>query len=516
MSALEQEVGIDYLTLDAIAGAGFRSTADTDELSQYVKDALGFGAFNIPARLAIARSLSLSDAPPKSLAEPGRSIKGETLFGTGPDLAAWVSLIIEHHGKTPSTLKELQGIVTAHWARGMKRIAEDVRAADADSTEFWRRLAESSLPATASDQNPGQSGAGDSARTAEGPISLRLGEVGRDVGTQEEVGWTINAPGGSPHSAFMGGVGSGKTRTAAFVLRSIASHGPVPIIAFDFKGDMSDKYNALDQAFGATVVSPPNQPIPLDVFALADRSKNSVVTTAQRLRDSLSNLKQTKFGDLQKRRLNDALEASLLAHNPCTLPHIKDALVDVYAEQGAKEDGAVAALVDLCRLPLFEPRMSPAEFFSKSWIISLPASVPELVRVAVVSLLTDALERHINSLGDSSTDEEGNRALRSLCVIDEAHKILGARLPGLANLIRLGRSKGAAVMLISQRPDDFEGEDDDFLSEMGLIVCFSTNAKDNAVKRILGQGASLTTLKKGEALIKQRGDSKSRKILAWE
>ena len=71
-------------------------------------------------------------------------------------------------------------------------------------------------------------------------------------------------------------------------------------------------------------------------------------------------------------------------------------------------------------------------------------------------------------------------------------------------------------MLISQRPDDFEGEDDDFLSEMGLIVCFSTNAKDNAVKRILGQGASLTTLKKGEALIKQRGDSKSRKILAWE
>src|SRR5690606_29694922 len=129
-------------------------------------------------------------------------------------------------------------------------------------------------------------------------------------------------------------------------------------------------------------------------------SRNSVVSTAQRLRDSLSNLKQTKFGDMQKRRLNDALEASLLAHSPCTLDHIKDALIDVYAEQGAKEAGAVATLVDLCRLPLFEPRMSPAEFFSKSWIISLPASVPELVRVSVVSLLTDALERYINSLED--------------------------------------------------------------------------------------------------------------------
>src|SRR5690606_18499467 len=133
--------------------------------------------------------------------------------------------------------------------------------------------------------------------------------------------------------------------------RSISTHGQVPLIAFDFKGDMSDQYNALDRAFGATVISPPARAIPLDVFALSDRSRNSVVSTAQRLRDSLSNLKQTKFGDMQKRRLNDALEASLLAHSPCTLDHIKDALIDVYAEQGAKEDGAVATLVDLCRLP---------------------------------------------------------------------------------------------------------------------------------------------------------------------
>lgn len=486
MNSPDQHLTADYLTLDAIAGAGFRSTAETDELSQYVKDALGFGAFNIPARLAIARSLSISEAPPKPQSEPGRSIKGETLFGTGPDLAAWVSLIVEHHGSAPTSLKELQALVTAHWARGMKRVAEDVKAADADSTEFWRRLAESELPASVDRGSPGTGEGVESESLAEGPIVLRLGEVGKDVATQEEVHWPINAPGGSPHSAFMGGVGSGKTRTAAFVLRSLSTHGRVPLIAFDFKGDMSDQHNALDRAFGATVISPPTKAIPLDVFALSDRSRNSVVSTAQRLRDSLSNLKQTKFGDMQKRRLNDALEASLLAHSPCTLDHIKDALIDVYAEQGAKEDGAVATMVDLCRLPLFEPRMSPAEFFSKSWIISLPASVPELVRVSVVSLLTDALERYINSLEDAPTDAEGNRSLRSICVIDEAHKILGAKLPGLANLIRLGRSKGAAVMLISQKPDDFEGEDDDFLSEMGVLVCFSTNARDNAVKRILG------------------------------
>ena len=148
--------------------------------------------------------------------------------------------------------------------------------------------------------------------------------------------------------------------------------------------------------------------------------------------------------------------------------------------------------------------------------MSLPASVPELVRVSVVALLTDALERYVNSMKDSPTDEQGNRSMRVLCVIDEAHKILDARLPGLSNLIRLGRSKGAAVMLISQKPDDFEGEDDDFLAEMGLLVCFTTNAKESAVKRILGAGASLTSLKKGEAFVRARGDSKARKVQAWK
>lgn len=511
----ESLTSLDYLTLDTIAGAGFRSTAETDELSQFVKDSLGFGAFNIPARLAIARSLAIPEQPARPKGDPGRSIKGETLFGVGPDLAAWISIIIEHLGSPPESLKELQAVVTSHWARGMQSLSAELRAAEGDYAEFWRRLAESALPAhgrsagTASMANSGLE------RVA-GLISLKLGEVGTDTSTGDIVSWALNAPGGSPHSAFMGGVGSGKTRTAAFVLRSIAEQSGAPLLAFDFKGDMNDHNNALDGAFGATVLSPLAAPIPLNVFALNDVGPHSVVMSAQRLRDSLSNLKQTKLGDQQRRRLLDALEDALRTCHPCTLEDVRNSLQNVYANLGAKEDGAVSALVDLCRLPLFDPRLSPEEFFCRSWIISLPADVPELTRVAVVSLVIDALERYINALPDAPTDEEGNRALRVMCVVDEAHRILGARLPGLANLIRLGRSKGAAVMLISQRPDDFDGEDDDFLSEMGLITCFGTNADASAVKRIFGSGTSLTTLKTGEAFVKQRGDSRPRKIVAWK
>ncbi|MBC6416484.1 MAG: hypothetical protein GDA47_01460, partial [Rhodospirillales bacterium] len=85
----------------------------------------------------------------------------------------------------------------------------------------------------------------------------------------------------------------------------------------------------------------------------------------------------------------------------------------------------------------------------------------------------------------------------------------------LSNLIRMSRSKGGAVMLISQSPDDFSGEDDEFLSEMGLVAAFSTNAPPRNAARILGKGANLGMLETGECLAKQRGDRAAKRIKAW-
>lgn len=70
-------------------------------------------------------------------------------------------------------------------------------------------------------------------------------------------------------------------------------------------------------------------------------------------------------------------------------------------------------------------------------------------------------------------------------------------------------------MLISQSPEDFSGEDDDFLSEMGLVASFATNASPQAVRRILGPGANLATLQKGQAWVKLRGETGARRITAW-
>lgn len=502
------------LALDAIATASFRPTLETYELARSIKDALGFGAFNIPARLALGCSLALPEPPEPAGGEPGAAIRGETLFGTGPDLATWVSLLIEHAGRAPRDVAELQAWVRAHWARGMRQLRERLDAAEGDTFQFWRRLAETALPV-------GEGGAGPFVGPSDLPqpeaVALRLpiGEVATDVASGEVVGWGLNAPGGSPHAAFMGGVGSGKTRTAAFMLRELRRQTPVPLLAFDFKGDMADERNRLHEAFGAKVLVPPRDPVPLDVLALADRSPTGVTLAAQRLRDSLATLKGSGFGAVQRGLLGDAAEHALAAHTPCRLGDVLSTLRRLYADQGRKEDGAVTTLADLCRLPLFETDLSPAAFFARSWIIRLSADLPDLVKVAIVTLVTDALDRWLNGLPDAPTDPAGNRALRVLCVIDEAHRILGTKLPGLSGLIRLSRSKGGCLVLISQSPDDFSGEDDEFLNEMGLVMALRTNADARSVKRILGRSAQLAALETGEAWVKLGGEPAARRVLVW-
>ena len=132
-----------------------------------------------------------------------------------------------------------------------------------------------------------------------------------------------------------------------------------------------------------------------------------------------------------------------------------------------------------------------------------------------VNLLLDALDRFLNGQADSERDEQGNRALRVMCMIDEAHRILGTKLPSLSSLVRQSRSKGGMIMLISQSPDDFVGEDDDFLAEMGLTVAFATNAKQVAVTRILGKGANLANLPVGECYARVRGGTITKRVLAW-
>lgn len=509
------------LSLVEVAGANFRTDEGSDRLNTDFMGRLGMRKRYLPARLAISRSLAIS-APPDldgEELEPGKAIKGDTLFGTGTALSTWIALIVERAGDPELDVRKLISLVGAHWRRGITQLDSDWAHAGQDVARFVKRLVEVAELPTGGRRPLKSDGGVLGATFSDGQIDVPIGEIGEDATTKEKIFWSLNGQGGSPHSAIMGGVGSGKTRTAVAMLRAIREQAAVPLLAFDFKGDLGTDASGggyhIDDLFGARTLEPPRAPIPLDVLSLTSASEIDIAEAASRFRESFARLKGSRLGDRQRTVLHEAASHALASQTPCELRHIRDALVSTYAEHEMKEDGAVSTMQEICRFPLFQPTYSPAEFFQQSWIIKLPPNVAEDSRTIVVNLVLDALDQYLNSLVDAESSSDGARGLRILGMVDEAHQILGSKLPSLSNLIRMSRSKGGAIMLISQSPDDFSGEDDEFLSEMGLVAAFATNAPPRNAARILGRGTNLGALQTGQCFIKRRGDQAAKKIKAW-
>ena len=509
------------ISLVEVAGANFRTDEQSDELNSTFMNRLGMRKRYLPARLAISKSLAVPSQP-AALPEGcdlGKVIKGDALFGTGTSLSVWLSLIIEQSQQNQIDRKKLVALVGAHWKRGLEILDSEWNQSNEDLAKFVERLVKSSGLST-SDGYPYRPGRTDNDEGfTENQIDVPIGEVSEEVGTNERISWGINGAGGSPHCAIMGGVGSGKTRTAVAMLRAIQEDAAVPLLAFDFKGDLGTDATGggyhLEEVFGATVLEPPRTSVPLDVLTLSTTDEIDREHAASRFRDSFSRLKGGKLGDRQRTALVTATSQALAAHSPCELHHIRDALVETYDMEDMKHDGAISTITELCRFPLFTPDYDPKTFFQQSWIIKLPPSTLEDSQVIVVNLVLDALNQYLNSLTDSKINEDGSRSLRILCMVDEAHRILGTKLPALSNLVRMSRSKGGAIMLISQSPDDFSGVEDEFLAEMGLVVAFSTNAPPRHASRILGKTAKLTSLNTGQCFLKRRGDQVSKKIISW-
>ena len=90
-------------------------------------------------------------------------------------------------------------------------------------------------------------------------------------------------------------------------------------------------------------------------------------------------------------------DSALATKKPCELSHIRDELISIYEVNETKQDGAISTMLEICRFPLFEPRLDPASFFQKSWLIQLPPNVTEDCRTIVVNLVLDALDQYLNS-----------------------------------------------------------------------------------------------------------------------
>lgn len=527
------------LTLDRISQLRFRPTKEADEfLESYLRKTIIAGERYRSARLALARSMNEQDPPPivPKGTEFGSAIEGGTLFGS-EEKSVWSCLIADTWPEPVDSADLFKAVVEAHWHRGAQLLRRDMTDARENDVEFAIGLATlAGLSGGATDvARPGAATHRGAAR-----VAIRVGEVSIELKSNAPVEVVLNAPGTSPHLALMGKTRTGKTRTGLEMAQQLTTAARTPVLFIDPRGEFV-KDGAFvpktdwggrtfaDRFPNTKAIDVGRTPVPLDFLALvANPAQYSITQAAITFKDTFQKCIRAK-GDVALDNLREVVSSLMharvgllssgIVQKPISLRDVRDAVRERNQDEERGKDSIEAKLNELVELNLFDPSLSPAAFFSRSWVIGLGATTDEAKKL-VMFLVLDALAAHMIGQQDAPTDSTGHRVLRHLLVVDEARDILAYKHGALSQLLRKAGSKGEVVMLLSQSPEDFDKEEDDFLSQMGTVGVFASSTQSvKCLRPVMGkkiQPEDLTdsAIGKGVALVKLPGRDPT-KILTW-
>lgn len=297
------------------------------------------------------------------------------------------------------------------------------------------------------------------------------------------------------HLAIMGKPGVGKTQFLLKILTDIRQQSKFQthFIYFDYKGDVVDNERFLEVAKAQPFrLLQGGGSLPVNPFLLPAYDDQSILLSAREKAESFASI-SSKLGPVQKGALTEAIQAAYAQRRANALPYpdFQDVLnicLAAYEEEGKRDDTLIEILRDLATFDLFWKHGSetpPIERLStRTMIIDLHAM--PVLKELVAYLVIERLYKEMAALPDSPV-VEGQRTLRCILVIDEAHNYLGQKNPFLQRIIREGRSKGIVVFFASQSPSDYQQDFFNFqeLLEFAFIFqCDGVTAP--SVQRILG------------------------------
>ena len=370
------------------------------------------------ARTAFGLSLSFPGDPPSGpFDNNGTEFKFVTLFGEDEDL--FRALLTEREQRHLSE-EEIAPLVKAHVERGLSLLKEEFNRVNKRGDELMLTLL----------RNYGVSS---SARTSllvqtkpevGGAFALDL-ELGKDARSNETITHRLNGQGRAPHIAIMGKNGTGKTRLALSLLGRLKSAaGPdLGMIVFDYaKGDIAANKEFL-RSIGGKAIALPNEQLAFDPLAISDQDPNTIKLAARRIRDTISSV--VRLGPVQQDRCLDLL-TSLYQDFRNETPSLANLVqqADLMAEQeNWKPDSLTSVIREFGDFTLFKPTEGDASLLQQSTVVDIHG-LPNQLRKLATFLILDRLYYEIMGLPDSPIDEEGNRKLRFVIVIDEAHHFL--------------------------------------------------------------------------------------------
>jgi len=297
------------------------------------------------------------------------------------------------------------------------------------------------------------------------------------------------------HLAIMGKPGVGKTQFLLKILTDIRikSNFQTNFIFFDYKGDVVNN----EQFITAAKVQPykllqGNQTLPINPFVLPDYNEQAINVSAREKAESFASI-NSKLGVVQKGALTEAIRAAYAKRAATSTPYpdfndILDITVQMYEDEGKKDDSLIEVLRDLSDFNLFWKHGSengPIEKLTNRTLL-IDVHVMPVLKELVGYLVIERLYKEMASLPDSPV-QDGKRTIRTILVIDEAHNYLSQKNIFLQRIIREGRSKGIVVFFASQSPNDYQQKFFDFQELLEFAYIFQCEGvSSGTIQDILG------------------------------
>lgn len=164
-----------------------------------------------------------------------------------------------------------------------------------------------------------------------------------------------------------------------------------------------------------------------------------------------------------------------------SLRDIFEALETYYQDNGISPDTLHATISDLSTNIFSSNVVTEAKkIYEQSLYINLPIELSDTLRQLCVFLTLKYLLAEFSFTNDTEPTAERIKPLRYVIVVDEAHvylKNINAS-KALEDILRVLRSKGVVIIMLTQGVEDYKTKNFDFSSQVKIPICLNINNKD--------------------------------------
>lgn len=484
-----------------------RISKRNSEIVDHLTNLYNFRFDGIIARIAFTYSLQLNrkfdineDA---QISSDGKDWRDErALFGSSSDEKSYSviykALLNQHYGKS-FTEDEFVKLFKRHLDFGLEKIYKDIEDKNITSgyhVSYLMKLVKNGL-SLISENNPFVATAEDIKEidSYEGPVSITLG---RDE-FKKEITLRINDLNefDSCNIAIAGMVGSGKTELVKDLLYqiSVETKNQLKFIFFDYKGEGNpERLKSFFELTGCKMIDLKKMPFelnPLSFINLRDERARSfniksfvdfVCTIATQLGANQKHILQSIITECfeHQNNLQSLMPESYTYVHP-TLNNVLEALEN-YNQDNQRTPDTLDAIISDLATNIFQSQQTEKniKIYEQSLYINLPLELSDTLRQLCVFLTLKYLLAEFSSTNDTEPTKERIKPLRYVIVIDEAHVYLKNKnaSKALEDILRVLRSKGVVVIMLTQGVEDYKTKNFDFTSQIKIPVCLNINNKD--------------------------------------